>query len=258
MLEILEKAAVEAGRVILGVYEAGIEVRQKADCSPVTDADEAAERIILRHLEEAFPQIPVVAEEAASAGQVPEIDGRAFFLVDPLDGTREFVGRHHDFTVNIALIEEGRPVAGVVYAPALGILYSGDGAAARKSVVSGGIEIGASMVIGCRMRGDRVTALASRSHNNAETVAYLSEHGITDYEAVGSSLKFCLLAEGLADLYPRFSRTMEWDTAAGDAILRAAGGETLTMDGTPLVYGKRNQPSDVDFANPSFVSRGRA
>ncbi len=258
MLDVLEKAAVEAGRVILAIYETGLEVRHKADCSPVTDADEAAERIILRHLSDAFPQIPVVAEEAASAGAVPDIDGRAFFLVDPLDGTREFIGRHHDFTVNIALIEEGRPVTGVVYAPALGILYSGDGAAARKSVVSGGVEISPPVLIGCRMRGDRLVALASRSHNNVETVSYLSEHGITDYEAVGSSLKFCLLAEGLADLYPRFSRTMEWDTAAGDAVLRAAGGETLTMDGRPLRYGKRNQTSDVDFANPSFVSRGRA
>ncbi len=110
MLDVLEKAAVEAGRVILAIYETRLEVRHKADCSPVTDADEAAERIILRHLSDAFPQIPVVAEEAASAGAVPDIDGRAFFLVDPLDGTREFIGRHHDFTVNIALIEEGRPV----------------------------------------------------------------------------------------------------------------------------------------------------
>ncbi|MGH6808005.1 MAG: 3'(2'),5'-bisphosphate nucleotidase CysQ family protein, partial [Ensifer adhaerens] len=147
--------------------------------------------------------------------------------------------------------------AGVVYAPALGILYAASGGKALKSFISETFQVEPETVIGCRSRGDRLVALASRSHNSAETVAYLAEHGVTDYEAVGSSLKFCLLAEGLADVYPRFSRTMEWDTAAGDAILRAAGGETLTMEGTPLTYGKRNQKSDSDFANPWFVSRGK-
>ncbi|MCD7109212.1 3'(2'),5'-bisphosphate nucleotidase CysQ [Rhizobium sp. DKSPLA3] len=258
MLDVLERAAVEAGRAVIDVYNVGADVRYKEDASPVTDADETAERIILRHLQGAFPGIPVVAEEAASAGLVPDIDGRAFFLVDPLDGTKEFVGRNHDFTVNIALIEQGAPTLGVVYAPALGILYAAERNRARKSVVSGQTDIGTPTVIGCRQRGDRIVALASRSHNSAETIAYLAEHGVTDYESVGSSLKFCLLAEGLADIYPRLSRTMEWDTAAGDAVLRAAGGETVTMDGNPLFYGKRNQIYDVDFANPHFVSRGRA
>lgn len=257
MLDVLERAAVEAGRAVIDVYNGDAAVRYKDDASPVTDADESAERIILRHLQGAFPGIPVVAEEAASAGHVPDIDGRSFFLVDPLDGTKEFVGRNHDFTVNIALIEEGAPTLGVVYAPALGILYAAERNQARKSVVSGQTEIGTPTVIGCRQRGDRIVALASRSHNSAETIAYLAEHGVTDYESVGSSLKFCLLAEGLADIYPRLSRTMEWDTAAGDAVLRAAGGETVTMDGNPLSYGKRNQIDDVDFANPHFVSRGR-
>jgi 3'(2'), 5'-bisphosphate nucleotidase len=258
MLEVLERAAVEAGRAVIDVYNLGGGVRYKDDLSPVTDADEGAERIILRHLQDAFPNIPVVAEEAASAGLVPDIGGRSFFLVDPLDGTKEFVGRNHDFTVNIAFIEDGAPVFGVVYAPALGILYAAARNQARKSVVSGQMEIGIPTVIGCRQRGDRIVALASRSHNSAETIAYLAAHGVSDYESVGSSLKFCLLAEGLADIYPRLSRTMEWDTAAGDAVLRAAGGETVTMDGNPLFYGKRNQTFDVDFANPHFVSRGRA
>ncbi|WP_075289542.1 3'(2'),5'-bisphosphate nucleotidase CysQ [Pararhizobium arenae] len=257
MLDILEEAAVAAGKAIIDVYNAGPDVAYKADCSPVTDADETAERIILDRLVAAFPDIPIVAEESVAAGRIPDIEGKTFFLVDPLDGTREFVNRHHDFTVNIALIEKGEPVAGVVYAPALGILYAADRGKAKKAVVSGLTSIGHPVVIGCRSRGDRIVALASRSHNSEETVAYLAEHGIMDYESVGSSLKFCLLAEGLADVYPRLSRTMEWDTAAGDAVLRAAGGETVTMNGDPLIYGKRNQAHDSDFANPFFVSRGR-
>lgn len=257
MLEILQQLAIAAGRAILDIYNAGPAVAYKPDCSPVTDADERAERIILAGLARAFPEIPVIAEEAVAAGSVPDISGKSFFLVDPLDGTKEFINGHDDFTVNIALIENGAPVAGVVYAPALGILYAADHGKAVKVVVNGAFGIDHETVIGCRSCGDRMVGLASRSHNSAETIAYLSEHGITDYKTVGSSLKFCLLAEGLADVYPRFSRTMEWDTAAGDAILRAAGGETLTMEGTPLTYGKRNQKDDSDFANPWFVSRGK-
>lgn len=256
MLDILEQAAVAAGKAILDIYDAGPDVSYKTDLSPVTNADESAEKIILDRLAEAFPHIPVVAEEAVAAGHVPEIEGKSFFLVDPLDGTKEFIGRNGDFTVNIALIEKGEPTAGVVYAPALGILYAASRNEAKKAVVSGA-QVGPATIIGCRSRGDRLVALASKHHNSAETIAYLAEHGITDYESIGSSLKFCLLAEGLADIYPRLSRTMEWDTAAGDAVLRAAGGETVTMDGNPLFYGKRNQQFDVDFANPHFVSRGK-
>ncbi|MFD2342111.1 3'(2'),5'-bisphosphate nucleotidase CysQ [Sinorhizobium terangae] len=257
MLETLERSALAAGRAILDIYNAGPAISYKADTSPVTDADHGAERIILADLTASFPDIPVIAEEAVAAGHVPDISGKRFFLVDPLDGTKEFVGRNSDFTVNIALIEEGVPVAGVVYAPALGILYSASSKKAKKALIEDDHIAGPQAVIGCRICGDRPLALTSRWHNSAETIAYLADHGITDYEAVGSSLKFCLLAEGLADIYPRFSRTMEWDTAAGDAILRAAGGETLTMEGSPLTYGKRNQDHDSDFANPWFVARGR-
>ncbi|MEI2300612.1 3'(2'),5'-bisphosphate nucleotidase CysQ [Ensifer sp. MJa1] len=257
MLEVLQQSAISAGRAILDIYHAGPEVTYKPDCSPVTDADACAERIILADLARAFPDIPVVAEESVAAGSVPDISGNTFFLVDPLDGTKEFIGRHDDFTVNIALIENGTPVAGVVYAPALGILYAANHGKAVKAVIDATFRVDHEAIIGCRSCGDRMVGLASRSHNSAETLAYLSEHGISDYTAVGSSLKFCLLAEGLADVYPRFSRTMEWDTAAGDAVLRAAGGETLTMEGTPLTYGKRNQKDDSDFANPWFVSRGK-
>jgi len=257
MLDILERAALAAGKAILDIYHAGPDVTYKADCSPVTDADNTAEEIILKDLAAAFPDIPVVAEEQAAAGHIPDIENRPFFLVDPLDGTKEFIGRHNDFTVNIALIENGAPIAGVVYAPALGVLYAAARGKAEKFAVTDTFTIGERIIIGCRSRGDKLTALASRSHNSRETLDYLNGAGIEDYEAIGSSLKFCLLAEGVADIYPRFSRTMEWDTAAGDAVLRAAGGETLTMDGNPLTYGKRNQTRDVDFANPYFVSRGK-
>ncbi|MDO9415038.1 3'(2'),5'-bisphosphate nucleotidase CysQ [Pararhizobium sp.] len=257
MLDILERAAIAAGKAILEIYEAGPEVALKPDTSPVTDADQRAEAIILSWLATYFPDIPVVAEEAVAAGNIPDISGKLFFLVDPLDGTKEFIGRHNDFTVNIALIENGIPITGVIYAPALGVAYSARGGKAEKFDVTEDFERGQRLVIGCRGRGDKITALASRSHDSHETREFLHQHGIDDYSAVGSSLKFCLLAEGVADIYPRFSRTMEWDTAAGDAILRAAGGETLTMDGVSLTYGKRNQATDVDFANPFFVSRGK-
>ncbi len=258
MLDILERAALAAGKAILDIYHAGPDVTYKSDCSPVTDADNTAEDIILRDLAAAFPDIPVVAEEQVAAGHVPDIENRPFFLVDPLDGTKEFIGRHNDFTVNIALIDKGAPIAGVVYAPALGVLYAAARGKAEKFAVTEAFMIEDRIVIGCRSRGDKLTALASRSHNSRETLDYLQQSGIENYEAIGSSLKFCLLAEGAADIYPRFSRTMEWDTAAGDAVLRAAGGETLTMDGNPLTYGKRNQTRDVDFANPYFVSRGKS
>ncbi|MFB2550048.1 3'(2'),5'-bisphosphate nucleotidase CysQ [Ensifer soli] len=257
MQGLLEAMAVDAGRAILDIYRAGASVSYKPDCSPVTDADEAAEAIILAGLSHHFGTIPVVAEEQAAAGILPDIDGGRFFLVDPLDGTKEFINRRDEFTVNIALIEAGAPVAGVVYAPALGVLYSAEKGLARKQVVAADFSRSDPVLIGCRNAGDRLVAIASRSHNCSETLAYLADHGITDFEAIGSSLKFCLLAEGIADVYPRFGRTMEWDTAAGDAILRAAGGETLTLAGEPLTYGKRHQQNDSEFANPPFVSRGR-
>jgi 3'(2'), 5'-bisphosphate nucleotidase len=231
MLEILERSAIAAGRAIMEVYNAGPAVTYKADASPVTDADHRAERIILADLAAAFPDIPIVAEESVAAGHIPDIAGRRFFLVDPLDGTKEFVERDNHFTVNIGLIENGAPVAGLVYAPALSVIYVGNAGEAKKATVDDGRITGGWQPIGCRNVPDRPVAVASRRHSSAETIAYLTEQGITDHKAIGSSLKFCLLAEGLADIYPRFSRTMEWDTAAGDAILRAAGGETLTMEG---------------------------
>ena len=198
----------------------------------------------------------MIAEESVAAGRIPETEGRAFFLVDPLDGTKEFINRRDDFTVNIALIRDGVPVAGIVYAPARGIAYGAEAGKAEKLTVSADFEVAERQDIRCRAMGDALTAVASRSHRSPETELFLKENGIADCTSVGSSLKFCLVAEGLADVYPRFGRTMEWDTAAGDAVLRAAGGRMEMIDGTPFTYGKKNQSHDSDFANPNFIAWG--
>lgn len=257
MLETFEAAALEAGKAIMEVYRNGCQSARKADNSPVTIADEQAERIILAHLQRDFPDIPIIAEESFAAGNIPDIDA-AFFLVDPLDGTREFIDKRREFTVNIALIENGCPTIGIVFAPALGIAFSGEKGKAEKLVIDEAFRITQRTSVGVRPQPTRRTALASRSHNSPQTESFLAENAISDCTNIGSSLKFCLLAEGLADVYPRFTRTMEWDTAAGDAVLRAAGGSTVTLDGLPLTYGKRNQEHDTDFANPHFISWGGA
>ena len=251
--QVMERAALAAGRAIIAVRDAGPDTRLKPDRSPVTEADEEAERLILAALAKHFPSIPVVAEEAAAAGHVPDISGGLFFLVDPLDGTKEFIAGRSEFTVNIALIQNGAPIAGIVLAPALSTGFTAVENRAERFSITEGI-IGERRASGCRDHSSAVTAVASRSHDTAETARFLDDHGIDACTAIGSSLKFCLVAEGLADVYPRFSRTMEWDTAAGDAVLRAAGGETRTLDGAPLAYGKRNQPHDADFANPNFIA----
>lgn len=257
MLAIFGKAALQAGAAILDIYHNGMDVSLKADASPVTQADEMAEEIIVSALTEAFPDIPVIAEEAVAAGHAPDIDSR-FFLVDPLDGTKEFINKSSDFTVNIALIDGGVPVAGVVYAPALGVAYAGEGDKAWKMAVSDEGQVTIRVPITSRTVVKPPVGLISRSHCDAKTHAFVAEHAVKDCRSIGSSLKFCMLAEGGADVYPRFTRTMEWDTAAGDAVLRAAGGRTLGLDGKPLLYGKRNQAHDSDFANPSFIAWGRA
>jgi 3'(2'), 5'-bisphosphate nucleotidase len=253
---VMEGAALAAGRAIMAIRGAGAEVHYKPDHSPVTEADEEAERLILDALSRHFPAVPVVAEEAVAAGSVPDISGGLFFLVDPLDGTKEFVAGRPEFTVNIALIDRGEPVAGIVCAPALSVGFTGSGKHAERFVIDDGVAISGRSPIGCRGRGGAVTAVASRSHDTPATARFLDDHGIGACTAIGSSLKFCLVAEGLADVYPRFSRTMEWDTAAGDAVLRAAGGLTRLPGGATLRYGKTGQADDVDFANPSFIASG--
>jgi 3'(2'), 5'-bisphosphate nucleotidase len=241
----------EAGATIMRHYAGTVSSRTKADLSPVTAADEEAEELILRYLGEIAPSIPVLAEESAAAGRIPDLASGTFFLVDPLDGTREFLDRNGEFTVNIALIEHGDPVAGVVYAPALGrIFYGWQTTAFEQKNATGPVQ-----QISTRKPAQGAwRAVASRSHRDVATNRFLSHHGISDIVSAGSSLKFCLLASGEADVYPRMGPTMEWDTAAGHAVLLAAGGRvTLEDETTPLRYGK----SDRGYRNPSFIAWGR-
>lgn len=245
-----------AGEKILEIYGSDAMATTKGDGSPVTAADTAAEAVILARLAEVAPGVAIVAEEEAAAGRVPAAADR-LFLVDPLDGTKEFLSRNGEFTVNIALVEHGVPVAGVVYAPALGLIWAGaTGAGARAAEVVDG-KVGAWRPIAVRpIPEEGIDVVASRSHLTAETKEFIDRFQVRDMVSAGSSLKFCRVATGEADLYPRLARTMEWDTAAGDAVLRAAGGSVSTVDGAPLRYGKRNQADDVDFANPWFVAAG--
>ena len=242
LLDQLAEAAREAGEAILSVVRRGFEIEAKHDASPVTEADRAAELIILAALARAAPGVPVIAEEEVAAGRIPAHDD-FYFLVDPLDGTKEFVRGGDDYTVNIGLIERGAPRLGVVYAPVTGRLHGGCGGEGAW-VDDGRVR----QPIRTRERGEQLTAVASKSHLNQATVDYLEAAvGVCARVSIGSSLKFCIVAEGKADIYPRLSPTSEWDTAAGHAILLAAGGLVDGPDGTPLRYGKRA------FLNRAFV-----
>ena len=250
---LLAEVAIAAGPAVMDVYAGEVSVAAKADGSPVTLADERAEAIICARLARVLPDVPVVAEEMAAAGGRVRVADR-FLLVDPLDGTKEFISRNGEFTINVALIEAGRPIAGAVYAPALARLWFGG---ARAYVCD--FPVGAPLpersawrAIRARAAPDGLIALASRSHADAATEAFLARLPVVDRRSAGSSLKFCLLAEGLADVYPRFGPTMEWDTAAGDAVLRASGGIVLDSTGAPLAYGKIGE----DLRNGSFVAWG--
>ena len=252
----LARIAWQAGEIILGHYARGeIDARSKTDQSPVTLADEEAERFILGELSRIAPGIPVVAEEETAAGRVQSI-GNRFFLVDPLDGTKEFLSRNGEFTVNIAEIEDGKVSRGVVYAPAKNRLFVGDGANGAFEMVTrpgGKPDLSKLRRIAARRPlADGLVAVASRSHRDNKTDEYLAHYPVRDFVTAGSSLKFCLIAAGEADIYPRHGRTMEWDTAAGQAVLEAAGGTVKTLDGRPFIYGK----TDEKFANPFFVARG--
>ena len=245
-LQTLVRIVRAAGEVVMRHYEAGCDARVKADRSPVTDADEEAEKLILAELNAAFPGVPVVAEEQAAAGHVSKVGSR-FFLVDPVDGTKEFVKRGGEFTVNIGEIVDGKPVSGVVLAPAIGRLFAG-------AVGEGAFELAGNAIrdIACRKPdADGLVAVSSRSHPDAKTDELLKSLPIKGHTNAGSSLKFCLVAAGEADIYPRAGTTMEWDTAAGHAVLRAAGGTVTNWDGSPFVYGK------PDFCNGPFIARGR-
>jgi 3'(2'), 5'-bisphosphate nucleotidase len=245
-LQTLVQIAQAAGTVVMRHYEAGCDARIKADRSPVTDADEEAERLILAELARAFPGVPVVAEEAAAAGKVVQA-GAHFFLVDPVDGTKEFVKRGGEFTVNIGEIIHGEPVAGVVLAPAIGRLFAG-----RAGEGAFEISNGVTRTISARApASDGLVAVSSRSHPDPKTDEMLTTLTIKGHTNAGSSLKFCLVAAGEADIYPRAGQTMEWDTGAGHAVLKAAGGTVTTWDGAPFTYGKPG------FRNGPFIARGR-
>jgi 3'(2'), 5'-bisphosphate nucleotidase len=254
----LARIAAAAGEILLRHYaHDDIEHRHKEDHSPVTDADEEAETFILLQLSKYAPGVPTIAEEEVAAGRVRDI-GNRFFLVDPLDGTKEFLSRNGEFTVNIAEIVDGRPMRGVVFAPAIGRLFLGEeGNSAFAVTGTGGALPDLTQLRPICTRAapvDGLVAVASRSHRDAKTDEFLASFPVREFISVGSSLKFCLLAAGEADIYPRLGRTMEWDTAAGHAVLAAGGGSVTTIDGRPFVYGK----IDEKFANPFFVARGRA
>lgn len=237
----------DAGRVVMAVYADAIKVDSKADNSPVTQADREAETVILAGLAQLAPDIPVVAEEAVADGQAPAV-GRTFWLVDPLDGTREFISRNGEFTVNIALIHDGVPLLGLVLAPALDRLFVGGPQLGSWLDTPGGREW-----IGVRPVPEvGLTVVASRSHGDADALdAFLAGRRVAAVASAGSSLKLCLVAQGQADVYPRLGRTMEWDIAAGQAVLLGAGGAVCTLDGRPLTYGKPG------FENPHFVAWGQ-
>jgi 3'(2'), 5'-bisphosphate nucleotidase len=252
ILEIMVAAALEAGHAAHDIFRGDLKLAHKKDNSPVTAADHAAEAIILKRLGALLAHIPIIAEEEVAAGRVPAI-GETFFLVDPLDGTREFVAGRPEFTVNIALVRGGGPVLGVVYAPASGELFGGDVEAAhafRATPTRDGDGYARLPIQVRRAPPLGLTVVASRSHPSPKMRAYLTGYTVADTVSIGSSLKFCLLASGEADLYPRLGTTMEWDTAAGHAVLVAAGGAVVSADGSPLLYGKPG------FSNPWFIATG--
>jgi 3'(2'), 5'-bisphosphate nucleotidase len=254
LLQSLIYTAQRAGGAIMAVYATDFAVKDKADASPVTLADEAAEKIILADLAMIAPGVPVVAEESVAAGKVPVIAER-FFLVDPLDGTREFVSRRDEFTVNVALIENGAPVLGVVFAPARHELYWGDVEAGKAGHIDadpdGTMPCMGAAIVARPVPAQGLTAVASRSHRTPETDAFLSNYSVAEFLSIGSSLKFCMVAAGRADVYPRIGTTMEWDTAAGHAVLSAAGGSVTDLEGGPFRYGKPG------FRNGNFIAWGR-
>lgn len=248
LLEEIAVIAREAGEIVLGYYRNPSAARTKTDRSPVTDADEASERLILERLAAVAPGIPVVSEEAVARGEGPAVGFEdAFFLVDPLDGTREFVAGREEFSINIALIEHRQPVLGVLLAPVSGTLYraAGPGTAAieRAGAPPHPIHV--------RPPPPALVAVSSRSHGDQTALAaYLDQFQIGEHRRLGSAIKFGLIAEGAADLYARPGPTMEWDTAAGHAILEAAGGNICTFSGRPLLYAK------PEFRNPDFIAQG--
>jgi len=241
----------EAGHLITAIPQSAVGATRKADGSPVSRADVEAEMLILARLAALMPGVPVIAEEsfAPDLGPLPE----RFLLVDPLDGTREFLAGREEFTVNIALIEAGAAVAGAICAPARDEVFVGGGAAFQAPLGTGGALTGLTPIAAGPAPAAGLRAIVSRSHLDAQSEEWMRQHRVADLKRVGSSLKFCLIARGDADVYPRLAPTMEWDTAAGHAILNAAGGAVVDAQGLPLRYGKK----ETGFKNPGFIAWGR-
>lgn len=243
--EAIAEIAVEAGKAILAIYQQDFEVSQKDDASPLTQADLASHRIICDALADLTPDIPVLSEESSSIEWDVRADWGQYWLVDPLDGTKEFINRNGEFTVNIALIRYHNPILGVVHVPVTGTTYTGlVGKWASRHTLNGSMEH-------IRIRepsADPVVVVGSRSHANPRLQEYLDRIGDYELVSMGSSLKFCLLAEGKADFYPRLGPTSEWDTAAAHAVVLAAGGKIITLDGNPLRYNMKKS-----LLNPEFL-----
>jgi len=259
LAEGLFTVALEAGRAQMSHFGTGVTVETKADRSPVTAADRESEAIILAGLARLAPGVPVIAEEEVAAGRIPDISGK-FFLVDPLDGTKGFIKGRPEFTINIGLVEQHQPVFGLVYAPALADFYVTLGpdraVSARLKPQSTARTLSDCRLVPLRTRvpdPHALVALTSQSHLNGATESFLAGYQVIERKAIASSLKFGLLAKGEGDLYPRIAPTSEWDTAAGHAVLAAAGGAVTMLDGAPLLYGN----ADRGFVNPDFVAWGR-
>lgn len=247
MIDQVIEVSRQAGRIIMEYFEEGTSTKIKADGSPVTAADQDAEKIIIPILRDLTPSIPIVAEESAATGNLPRTDANTFWLVDPLDGTKEFINRRTDFTVNIALIKGGLPVLGVVLTPYDGLLWAGSETLGAFVEDAGGNR---EVISTRKPNTEKLTVVASRSHRSPELEDYIAALNVGKAISRGSSLKFCLLASGQADIYPRLGPTMEWDTAAGHAVLLAAGGRLINFDGTPFEYGK------PEYRNGWFIAYG--
>lgn len=250
LIPVIRRLALQAGDAILAIYESpDFEVKSKSDASPVTAADEAADALISAGLRAAFPDVTLITEEQADSHA---LSARTFLIVDPLDGTKEFVQRRGDFTVNIAYVQDGVPLRGVVYAPAKGRLFYTlpDGTAVEETGAFDKETPGSVSPLRVSTPDNAaLMVVASKSHRDQATDDYIARYAVRDMTSAGSSLKFCLVATGEADLYPRLGRTMEWDTAAGDAVLRGAGGHVVHFDThQPLEYGKPG------WDNPFFIA----